>query len=131
MGVAEPAVSAAKKDETVTRFCKVQQDGFLVFIQNLSSHRNTDHQIFSIGARAVAPHPMTTLLGTEVLGITEINESVQVIDAFNNNAATSSAIPTIWTAKFNKFLTPEATASGSAVSALDVDFGLIEKFHPL
>ena len=72
---------------------------------------------------------MAAGLCLEVLLIAEIDQRVQAVYGFDDNIAAATAIAAIGTAILNMRLTPEAYATGAAVTAFDEYFCGIEKLH--
>jgi hypothetical protein len=68
-------------------------------------------------------------LGFEMLGVTEVDQRIQVPDAFKPDIAAASAIASVGAAKFHVFFTTKTFAAGAAVTAFYKNFSFIKEFH--
>jgi hypothetical protein len=64
-----------------------------------------------------------------MLLIAEIDQRIEIGDAFGPDIAAAPTIAAIRPAEFDEFFTPEGHAAIPAIAGADVDFGLIEEFH--
>ena len=55
-----------------------------------------------------------------MLLVAKIDQRIEIFNCFDNDRATTSAITTIRTAKFDIFLTPKADASSTAIAAFNI-----------
>src|SRR5271165_746822 len=68
-------------------------------------------------------------LALEMLLIAEIDQGVEIGDAFDHDVAALAAIAAVGTAEFDVFLAPKAAGAGATVTAFQEDFGLVEKLQ--
>jgi hypothetical protein len=65
---------------------------------------------------------MHARLGTKMLGVAKINKRVCVLDNFDYDIATLTAVATIWPTKFGIFFTTKRDGSGAAFAAFSIYF---------
>ena len=129
MKISKTTVAAFKKTNFLSGLCEISENGFLILCQHLGSNGNLDNDISAISAGPVAAHAMMAFLGLEMLSVTEINQGVQILDAFKPYIAAAATIAAIGAAVFNKFFTVKAFAAGATVAAFNKDFSFIKEFH--
>ena len=129
MGVAKAAVAALGNQDALPWRGEVSQQRLAVFGKNLSTRRNFDVAVVAIGTSAVLAHAAPASLSFVVLLVAVVDQRVEVVDAFDEDTATLSAVAAVGSAELNKLLAAEADAAVAACSGRDVDFGLIEKLH--
>ena len=66
-------------------FSEVHDDFFFEFIEDFCSDRYTHDYIFTVRTCAVAAHAVVAFFSFEMLGIAEVNERVQIFDAFDDD----------------------------------------------
>jgi hypothetical protein len=64
-----------------------------------------------------------------MLLIPEIDQRIEIGDAFGPDIAAASTIAAIRPAELDVFFTPEGNAAISSIAGANIDFCLIEKFH--
>ena len=129
MGIAEAAVAAAQQDHPLAGFGQVGDHFFAVLGQYLGADRQLHDHAFARAAGAVLAHAVMADLGLEMLLIAEIDQGVEIGDAFDDDIAAASAVAAVGAAVLDVFLTTEADGACAALTALDENLGLIEKLH--
>jgi hypothetical protein len=125
MRIAEAPISTSRDQGTLARMNKVSEKCLIVFGKNLRSWRHLQHCIGTGRTSPIRAHTMFAITGLEMLLIAEIDQRVEVGNAFNPNIAALAAIAAIRAAEFNKFLPPEGKAAISSVSGADIYLCLI------
>ena len=103
----------------------------LWFVISIIIITNLDDYGFTLGARPVAAHAMDAAGGLKVLLVTEIDEGVEIVHADEFDIASATAVAAVGAAELDEFFTAETDAAVTAITALDVDFGLVQEFHRL
>ena len=126
---ATSATSALQQDDALAHASKVSQQYQIVVIENLGAHRHLYGAAVAAGTRPHLSHAVATGFGLEVLLVAEIDKGIEAIDRFDNDIASAPSITAVWATIFNMCFTPEANATGTAVTAFDEYFCGIEKLH--
>ena len=91
----------------------------------MSANWNLDNYGFTLGAGPIAAHAVDASGGLEVLLVAEIDESVEIVHADEFDIAPATAVAAVGAAELDEFLTAETDAAVTAITALDIDFGLV------
>src|ERR1041385_6944826 len=129
MRVAEPAIAAAQQHGALPGLSQIGQHGFLVVVEDLGPYRHAQHEVAALGAGLVGAGPATAFLGAEMLLIAVIDQRVQILGRLEDDVAALAAIAAIRPAEFDELLAAKAHGAAPAVTALQVDLALVEKFH--
>ena len=100
-----------------------------ILVENLRAYREFQLDRRPGLARTAPAHAMAAAPGLEMLLVSKIDKRIQVILGDCDDIAATPAIASVRPPEFDKFLTPEAARSGTAIAALDEDLGRIEKPH--
>src|ERR1700759_2853877 len=68
-------------------------------------------------------------VGLEMLLVAEIDQRIEIGDAFDDHVAALAATAAIGAAEFDELLTAETLRARAAVTAFQEDLSLVEKFH--
>src|SRR5438477_8642960 len=129
MRVAEAAIAAAQQDDALARLGQIGEHGFLVVIEDLGPDRHPQHEIAALGAGLVGAGAATAFLSPKMLLIMVVDQRVQIVRRLEHDVAALAAIATIRPAKLDELLAAKAHGAAAAVTALQVDLGLVEEFH--
>ena len=78
---------------------------------------------------AVLAHAVLAAAGLEMLLIAEIDQRIEAGDRLGNDITAVPAVAAIRAAEFDELLAPERNAAVPARAGLNIDLGLVEKFH--
>ena len=129
MGVAEAAIAALGEAETLALDRHVDDQGLVVFLEDLRADRHLQRHVLAIGAGAVAPHAVRAGLGLEMLLEAEVDQRVEAVHRLDPHVAATAAVAAVRTAELDEFFTAEGDAAGATVAGADIDLSLVEKFH--
>src|SRR6478752_1835116 len=129
MGVAEPAIAAARQHDPVAGLCEIRDQRIVVLIEDLCPGRRLQHHVGASRARAILALAMAALLRLEVLLVAIVEQRVEVRHAFDNHVAAAAAVAPVRAAKLDELLPPEADAPIAPVARAHINLGLIEKLH--
>ena len=130
MGVAEPAIAALGEHHAVADGGEVGEQGLVVLVEDLGALGDLENDAGAVRAGAVLAHAVTAGLGLEVLLVAVVDQGVEAVDAFGDDIAAAPAIAAVGAAELDEFLAAERDAARSAVARADINFRLIEEFHP-
>src|SRR5262249_37637948 len=111
--------------------CQIGEQRRLVVGEDLRAGRDRQHEVAAAGAGARLPGAAAAILGAEMLPVAVVDQRVEVVLRGKDNVAASAAVAAVGAAELDEFLAREARRTGSAVTALQVDLALVEKFHRL
>ena len=129
MRIAETAVAAASKDNTLAALGEIGEKRLAVFFIDLRADRHLEHGVGAVRAVAVLAHAGTAILCEKVLLVTIVDQRVEAVDRFGDDITALAAVAAVRAAVFNEFLTPECHAAVAAVAGADIDLGFIEELH--
>lgn len=129
MGVAEAAVAALQKHNALPGFGEVREDGFLILVENDRADGHLDDAILAASACAVLAHAVLPGGSAEMLLIAEVDQGVEGIDNLDNYIAALAAVAAVGAAELHELFAVEADAAGAALTAFEIYFSLIQKFH--
>src|SRR5947209_1734124 len=129
MRVAEPAIATVQQHDSLTRLGQIGEHGLLVVVEELGPNRDTQHEIAALGAGLVGAGAATAFLSTKMLLITVVDQRVQIVRRLEHDVAALAAIAAIRPTELDELLAAKAHGAAAAVTALQVDLGLVEEFH--
>ena len=129
MRIAEPAIAAAQQHDALAGLGQIGEHGLFVVVEDLSPDRHAQHEIAALGAGLVGAGAATAFLGTKMLLITVVDQRVQIVRRLEGDVAALAAIAAIRPAELDELLAAKAHGTAAAVTALQVDLGLVEEFH--
>jgi len=129
MGIAEAAIAALGNAETLTLDCHVDDQSFVVFLEDLRADRDLQRHVFAIGTRAVAAHAMRAGLGLEMLLEAEVDQRVEAVDRLHPDIAATTAVAAVRTAEFDELFAPKRDSTGATVARANIYLSFVEKFH--
>src|SRR5438552_2024268 len=92
--------------------------------------RSTRSRPFAaLGAGLVGAGAATAFLGTKMLLITVVDQRVQIVRRLEHDVAALAAIAAIRPAELDELLAAKAHGAAAAITALQIDLGLVEEFH--
>ena len=125
MRITKTAISACCDQRALARMNEVGEKCLIVFGKNLRSWRHLQHSIAARRTSPIRAHAVLAITSFEMLLIAEIDQCVEVCDAFHPHIAALAAIAAIRAAEFNKFLPPEGETAISPISGEDIYLCLI------
>src|SRR6266702_3724950 len=131
MAVAKAAIAAAQQHDALARTGQVGNEALLVVGENLRPDRYAQHGVAPLGAGFVRAGAAAPVLRPEMLLVAVIDQRVEVVGGDEDDVATLPAIAAIGPAEFDEFLAAKAHRAAPAISALQIDLALVEKFHGL
>jgi hypothetical protein len=129
MRVAEAAIAALGNAEALALGRQVDDQGLVVFFEDLGADRNLQRHVFAIGAGPVAAHAVRAGLCLEVLLEAEVDERVQAVDGLDPHVTAAAAVAAVGSAELDELFAPKRDSTGAAVARANVYLSLIEKFH--
>src|SRR6185437_13188578 len=129
MRIAEAAIAALRDGNALADQREIGKQCLAVFLVDLRPDRNLEHDVLAVGAGAILAHAVPAALRLEVLLVTIVDERIEAIDGFDEDAATIAAVTAVGAAEFNEFLAAERHAAVPARAGCDIDLGFIEEFH--
>src|SRR5437868_1640465 len=129
MCVAEPAIAAAQQHDALAGFGQIGEHGLLIVIEDLGPDRHAKHEVATLGARLIGAGATAAFLGPEMLLIAVIDQRVQIVGRLEDDVAALAAIAAIGPTELDELLAAKAHRAAAAVTALQIDLGLVEEFH--
>src|SRR5262245_48563267 len=129
MRIAETAVAALRKHETLTRFRQIREQRLLVVVNHLRADRNLQHHIRAIRAVPVLAHAVAARPRLEMLLVAVVDQRVESVDRLNDYAAAAPAVAAARSAEFDELLASERDAAVAAVARAHIDLGFVEELH--
>ena len=124
-----PAVAAAQQGDLLARHVEVGEHGFLVVVEDLGADGDLDVHRGGAGAGTVGARAVAALLATEMLGVAEVDQGVEVLHGLEHDIRATAAIAAVGTAELDEALAAEGDDAVAAIAGAAVDFCLIEEFH--
>ena len=128
-GVAQSPATAAGKQGLLADLSQVGEQEVAVVIEDLRPGRNLDHQGFAAGAGPVPTHTVGTAPRLEMLTVAEVDQGVEPLNGLHHHIAAFATVAAVRATEFHILLTAERAGAVSAIAGLNVDLGLVEKFH--
>src|SRR5262249_35247839 len=108
---------------------QIGEHGCAGVIENLRPKGHAQHEIGAVGARLVRAGAAAALLCAEMLLVAVVDQRVQIVGGLEHDVAALAAIAAIGPAELDELLAAKTHRAAAAVTALQVDLGLIEEFH--
>src|SRR3984885_4882084 len=131
MRVAKSAVAAFGQHELFAERREIVDQRRSVFVEDLCSDRDLEHDVLAVGAVAILAHAIGALWGLEMLLVAIVDQGIQPIDHFDDHIAATPAIAAGGSAELDILLAEEGHAPVSTVAGADIHLGFVEKFHAL
>ena len=129
MEVSKTAIAATCQFHALPYLGKVRNNRLLILIQHFCPHGDTQHDVISILARALAAHAGLSVLGKEVLLIPKIDKRVQTVNSFGPDRSTAPAVTAIGSAVFDILFAAKADTASAARAGANIDLAEIKELH--
>src|SRR5690606_2475237 len=127
--IAKTVPAALGHHQSLAKTGEITENLSAVLVQNGGAHRHLEHQIHAAPAGAVAAAALLTAFRTKAALEAEIDQGVEVVIGFHDDAATITAVATVGATPGHELFPTEAQAAIAALARLDLDTGFIYKLH--
>jgi hypothetical protein len=127
MRVAKTAAATARSQPTVVWVTEVVKQIARCSVKDLCANRDAHDQVGARAARTIRALAMRTALGNVLRVITQMQERVQRGIGDEHDVAAATAIAARWSTTRHKLLAPESCNAVTAVTALNMNLGAIDK----
>ena len=127
MSVAAPAPPSARRQKALPVSVKVPKFFCGRVVVHDGPHRQLDNQVLSVLSVPVGSLAVPAAPGDEFAFVTEFQQGVDVLGAFQVNIASPAAVAAARSAARHELLTAKSHAAVSAITACDLDFCFVNK----
>ena len=121
--------SALSYLETLAQLRNITKYLATFIVQNSRANGNRQNKIFSATPSTFCATALRTTLGFKIAGVAEVDQGVEAVSAYQNHAASVTAITAIW-ATFGDIFFPSKTQTAIATLAREYFYCcFINEFH--